>query len=109
VPEITLAENAIELEEFPSQSFWVSRDVIAWNPEWVLIVAGGILQEPAVRAAHELGYKVLLTDRDPDCHCVSLADEFVELDTYDVAGHIELARSRRGALAAVFTAGQIPS
>jgi biotin carboxylase len=95
-------------ETFTLVSPFRSTATLPPRAEWVLIVAGGILQEPAVRAARELGYKVLLTDRNPDCHCAALADEFVQLDTYDVRGHVRLAESWRGALAAVFTAGADP-
>lgn len=77
-------------------------------PEWVLLVAGGQLQVPAVEAIQDLGYKALVTDADPDCACASLANEFIKLDTFDIAGHVELAKERRGQLAAVFTAGADP-
>jgi phosphoribosylaminoimidazole carboxylase (NCAIR synthetase) len=52
-----------------------------------MVVAGGILQLPAIDACHELGYKVAVTDRNPDCACAAVADHFVELDTFDVDGH----------------------
>ena len=70
----------------------------------VLLVGGGILQQKSIEAAHQLGYAVILTDKNPNCFCTRLADEFYPLDTRDAAGHTELARSRRGELAAVFTA-----
>ncbi|MBU2685847.1 MAG: hypothetical protein KKF27_21610 [Gammaproteobacteria bacterium] len=78
--------------------------------QWVLIVAGGILQVPAVRAAQELGYKVLVTDRDSGCCCAALVDSFVALDTFDVEGHKRLVADwfNYGELAAVFTAGADP-
>lgn len=75
---------------------------------WVMIIAGGLLQVPAVKAAHELGYEVLLTDRNPNCACASLVEEFVQLDIFDVQGHIDLAVACCGKLAAVFTAGADP-
>lgn len=73
----------------------------------ILIVAGGVLQVPAVRIAHDLGLRVVVTDRDPNCICASLADEFMLLDTGDAAGHVALAQGlkREGNLAAVFTEG----
>jgi uncharacterized protein YmfQ (DUF2313 family) len=78
------------------------------SKEWVLIVGGSILQWPAVRAARELGYKVMLTDRNPACYCASLVERFVELSTFDVAGHVLLARVNSDDLAAIFTAGADP-
>lgn len=77
-------------------------------PEWILLVGGGILQLPAVTAIHELGYSALVTDQNPDCACAGIADRFVQLSTFDVNGHIALARKHHGSLAAVFTAGADP-
>ena len=74
--------------------------------DWVMIVAGGILQQPAVRVAKELGYRVLVTDRDPNCACASLADHFIEMDTFDTESHVALAKLIEPA--AVFTAGADP-
>jgi len=76
--------------------------------DWILIVAGGILQIPAVNAAHELGYKVVVTDRDLECAGAGLADHFVELDTFDVEGHLDFIKSWPYGFAAVFTAGADP-
>ncbi len=78
------------------------------KPDWILIIAGGLLQIPVVNAAHELGYKVLLTDRDPHCACAPLVEEFVQLDTFDIPAHVDLAQAWCGKLAAVFTAGADP-
>lgn len=73
----------------------------------ILIVAGGQLQVPAVHIARDLGLRVIVTDRDPNCACASLTDEFVLLDTSDAAGHVVLAQrlKRERNLAAVFTEG----
>lgn len=75
---------------------------------WILIVAGGLLQVPAVNAAHDLGYHVCVTDRNLDCACAGLADHFVELDTFDVEGHLVFINHWRHGFAAVFTAGADP-
>jgi len=56
----------------------------------ILIVAGSILQVPAVVAARELGLYVIVTDRDPDCTCAELADEFYAIDIFDVEGQTEI-------------------
>ena len=57
----------------------------------ILIVTGGILQTGAVWGAKEMGYRVVVTDRDPDCICAHYADEFHPVDIYDVPAHLELA------------------
>lgn len=68
----------------------------------ILIVAGSILQAPAVTAARELGLRVVVTDRNPSCVCATLANEFYQLDIFDAPGHVALAKSLPD-LAAVFT------
>lgn len=74
---------------------------------YVWIVAGGLLQVPAVEAARSLGLGVIVSDQNPDCACAKLADRFVRLDTYDVDGHVERARQMAQwfPLAGVFTEG----
>lgn len=76
-------------------------------PSTVLIVGAGLLQIPAIEIAQRLGYRVTVTDRDPNAVGFALADDHVVLDTKDVAGHVALARelAGRGELAAVFTEG----
>lgn len=78
-----------------------------WHGKSILIVGGGLLQVPAVEIAHDLGLRVIVTDKNPDCACAKLADEFHELDTKDVAGHAVLVQRRQAAtsLAGVFTEG----
>src|SRR3990167_8596279 len=71
----------------------------------VLIIAGGLLQTYAVQAAHSLKLRAIVTDGSPDCPCLDLADEFHEVDIYDVPGHLELAEKLRPRLCGVFTAG----
>lgn len=73
----------------------------------ILIVGGGLLQVPAVHIAHELGLRVVITDKNPGCACASLADRFVALDTKDALAHAALAfeLKMRDHLAAVFTEG----
>lgn len=68
----------------------------------ILIVAGSILQVPAVKAAKELGLYTIVTDVNPDCACAPLADEFHQVDIFDAPGHITLA-ARIDNLYGVFT------
>ena len=76
-------------------------------PSTVLIVGAGLLQIPAIEIAQRLGYRVTVTDRDPNAAGFALADDHVLLDTKDVDGHVALARELAacGDLAAVFTEG----
>jgi biotin carboxylase len=58
----------------------------------VLVVSGGVLQLPAVDAAHDLGLAAILTDRDPHAPALQVADEAHAVDIFDVEGHVALAR-----------------
>jgi len=75
---------------------------------WVFLVAGGLLQVPAAKAIKELGYNLCVSDRDLGCACAGLADHFVELDTFDIEGHIDFVQSWPYGFAAVFTAAADP-
>ncbi|HKI91217.1 MAG TPA: hypothetical protein VJ986_02855, partial [Gaiellaceae bacterium] len=59
----------------------------------VLIVCGGLLQVPAVEAAHALGLLAVVTDARADAPAMRLADEPVVLDIYDAAGHVRLVET----------------
>ncbi len=73
----------------------------------LLLVGAGLLQVPAIDIAHDLGLRVVATDRDPRAAAFPLVEESVVLDTKDVTGHVELARrlAHRGDLRAVYTEG----
>lgn len=73
----------------------------------LLLVGAGLLQVPAVEIAHELGLRVVATDRDPRAVAFSLVDEAVVLDTKDVDGHVQLARelASRTHLVGIYTEG----
>lgn len=76
-------------------------------PRAILIVCGGLLQVEAVEAAHDLGLHVVMTDARLDSPAMLLADEPVELDIYDVEGHVRLVDDlrMRHDLVGVFTEG----
>lgn len=76
--------------------------------EWILCVAGGLLQLPVVEAAHELGFNIVVSDRNLECACAGIADHFVELDTFDEWGHKQFVKEWPYGFAAVFTAGADP-
>jgi biotin carboxylase len=73
----------------------------------VLIVCGGLLQVPAVDAAHDLGLAVIMTDLNPNAAAMSLADEAVAIDIYDVEAHKRLVDDLRSRwnLVGVFAEG----
>ena len=74
----------------------------------ILLVGGGLLHVTTVQNARDMGLRVVVTDKSPDCACAKLADEFYAVDTRDKDGHVRLARSLLGGispLAGVFTAG----
>lgn len=57
----------------------------------LLLVGAGLLQIPAIDIAHELGLRVVATDRDPHAPAFALVEDAVVLDTKDVPGHVALA------------------
>jgi len=91
---------------------WIEKEA-RLESNWVFLVAGGLLQVPAAKAIKELGYNLCVSDRDLGCACAGLADHFVELDTFDIEGHIDFVQSWPYGFAAVFTPysqqQQIPS
>lgn len=72
----------------------------------VWLFAGGAMQELAAQKILELGYKLIITDMNPQCHCAKFADHFVSLDTFDIAGNLETAKElkKKYSIVAVFTA-----
>lgn len=63
----------------------------------IIIIGGGLLQIPAVEAAHSLGLAALVTDRNPHAPAVirghprneyPVADASWAIDTYDVEAHL---------------------
>jgi biotin carboxylase len=57
----------------------------------VLVVSGGVMQVPAIQAAHDLGLAAILTDRDPYAPALAQADEAHSVDIFDAEGHVALA------------------
>ena len=73
------------------------------SADWLLVVGAGALQVPLIREAQQCGLSVLATDGNPEAPGAAVADAFECLDTYDLAGHQQLAASRP--LVGVVTAG----
>ena len=73
----------------------------------ILIIGGGILQIPALEKAKRMGYYTYLTDLNNKCPARYYANEFIELNTKDIEGHIDLAKELRtkNKISAVYTQG----
>lgn len=77
------------------------------NKESILILGGGIMQIPAIKAAKDLGYRLFIADVNPDAPGITLADKFCKIDLKDYRAIAEEAVKLKAEqnLAAVFTAG----
>ena len=73
----------------------------------ILILGAGVMQLPAIRAAHRLGLFVIVADGNPDAPGKPEADVFEHVDLRDREGMLATAAKHRdrGGLDAVFTAG----
>ncbi len=71
----------------------------------VFILGAGLMQRPAIEAAHKLGYNAIVADGNPKAPCASLADTFVHIDLKDRETLLEYACTLKKDLKAVFTAG----
>ncbi|MDA8777076.1 hypothetical protein N9M74_00345 [Pontimonas sp.] len=60
--------------------------------EAVWVIAGGPMQVPLVRDLRTEGLKVVVSDGSADCPAGEIADIFVEIDTFDITGHIRVAQ-----------------
>ncbi len=71
----------------------------------VLMVGGGVQQRHAVELVRSLGYRVVVSDRNPDAPCAPLADVFWQADGRDVEGLVARVLRHGDALdiRAVFT------
>lgn len=58
----------------------------------VWLFAGGALQVRAAQDIKKRGYKLILTDKDISCCCFKYADEFIQLDIFDIDGNLKVAR-----------------
>ena len=72
----------------------------------ILILGAGIMQLPALRAAREKGWRVIVADGNPRAVGIDLADRFLHIDLKDKEGMAEAAEEiSRDRLDGVFTAG----
>jgi biotin carboxylase len=63
------------------------------------------MQVPAARAIKELGYQLIVSDVSDECACRSLADYFIQADTFDPAANLAMIDScpARDRISCVFT------
>ena len=74
----------------------------------VWIIGGGEMQSFLAVAARELGYRIVVSDRDSRCYLSEEADYFAPIDIFDIDGHLKLAAEldRKGLkVAAVVASG----
>jgi biotin carboxylase len=58
----------------------------------IWLISGGPMQLRAAQEIKRRGYALILSDRDPEAVCRRFSDAFVELDTFDVPGHLAATR-----------------
>lgn len=54
----------------------------------IWLISGGPMQVLAARRIKEKGFELIVSDRNPSAPCAMMADRFLELDTFDVEGHL---------------------
>jgi len=59
----------------------------------ILLIGGGIETVSGVDQLHEMGLRVVVVDRDPNCPCRDIADDIIVASTYDVQAVVEQAWS----------------
>ena len=58
----------------------------------LLIIGAGHEQVPAIKLAHDLGYRVIATDRNPSAPGFGYADVNEIVSTADAEGNLAIAR-----------------
>lgn len=64
----------------------------ALSEKMILIVGGGFGQLPAIIAARQLGFKVIVVDRNPDALGMPLADIALSIDIVDIDAVVAVAQ-----------------
>lgn len=73
------------------------------NKQWVWMLGGGIQNLPMSIQIKDRGYRLLITDSNPDCVCSSLADQFEAISVYDLSANLNFAARLGFTPAAVLT------
>ena len=71
----------------------------------ILILGAGLMQEPSIEAARELGYEHDVVDANPNAVCADCDDIFVQIDLKDRYRILAYAKNLGSSLKAVWTAG----
>lgn len=61
------------------------------NGSYFWVIGGGLLQVPLVSEVKKLGYMVITSDANQDCPCAKISDIFLNIDIFDIQGHLENA------------------
>ena len=61
--------------------------------EAIIILGAGVMQEPAINIAKELGFYTIVLDGSTSAPCISMADRFEQIDLKDKDGIETFARS----------------
>ena len=64
--------------------------------EKIIILGAGVMQGPVINIAKELGYYTIALDGSSAAPCISLADQFEQIDLKDKEGIEKFARSIQG-------------
>jgi hypothetical protein len=59
----------------------------------IWLISGGHMQEHACETIKEMGFKLILSDGNPECFCKKYADLFLHIDTFDSNHHMMMAES----------------
>jgi biotin carboxylase len=64
--------------------------------ETIIILGAGVMQGPVINIAKELGFYAIALDGSKEAPCVSMADQFEQIDLKDKEGIEAFARSIQG-------------
>ena len=79
----------------------------SFKMEAIWLISGGPLQVIAAKKIKSLGYALILSDGAENPICRPLADQFLQIDTFNIEGHIAATRELRSrfTIRAVLTSG----
>lgn len=72
---------------------------------YVWCIGGGQMQIPVVEEIKKMGYMAIVSDGNKDCVCADKADIFLNVDIFDVDGHIKASEGMEETLMGVFACG----
>jgi len=73
----------------------------------IMVIGGGLLQVPVIVTAKKMGYRVIVTDYNPDVMGMKDADIPIVMSTKDIEGSVRVAKAQneRTPVSAVLTVG----